>query len=568
MWVLVAFVTSPYFHGMRNILALFVMPLLGLSTPWALGQQVHAPAAYEQLKLSGALRPGIDVVAGDPWPAVERPRRLWKGGLSECDCWIEPDSTYLLAMPPTDDGSSLEITLPFNFQLFGVSSNQVYINNNGNITLGGPLPSYSAAGFPFSGADVIAPFWADVDTRPSGGGQVFYKLTPTALLVNWVAVGHYNQQTDRLNSFQAILTDGNDPLIGIGRNVAFCYLDMQWTTGDASGGAQGFDGSPATVGVNDSNSGGFFQVGRFNQPGDHYAPAIDTSGVAWLNGRSFAFDLSTSPQNRPPAYAGTLLCATRFTCVGDPNKLEFFFTAPEASQLCFITATAPSLSNFQVEVTQPGLLAYLRCSFTPTVADIGLHDITLTATDTHTPPGATTYTFQVGVDPADDAGQDGYLLLCDNALPEPLASALGGPFSNFGSWYAPGGAYFGSTSVLFDPQQHAPGIYLHVVDNNGCPSDTAAVEVDVEVCSGLPVHGTQGWRAMQEMPGVLLLRAPWPLTPHHVVRLFDARGRELAQAHGSGASQLRMALPVRQALVLVQLRAPDGTVTTQRMVTW
>ena len=66
---------------------------------------------------------------------------------------------------------------------------------------------------------------------------------------------------------QLIITDGNDPIITPGNNVQFCYKDMQWTTGAASQGVNGFGGTPATVGVNRGNGVDYIQIGRYDQAG-------------------------------------------------------------------------------------------------------------------------------------------------------------------------------------------------------------------------------------------------------------------------------------------------------------
>ena len=64
---------------------------------------------------------------------------------------------------------------------------------------------------------MVAPFWADVDTRddvlPDTSGIVYYKLTPTSLIVKWNHVGYYGVHADLVNTFQLIITDGTDPLL-------------------------------------------------------------------------------------------------------------------------------------------------------------------------------------------------------------------------------------------------------------------------------------------------------------------------------------------------------------------
>ncbi|MBK8341231.1 MAG: hypothetical protein IPK99_15140 [Flavobacteriales bacterium] len=61
------------------------------------------------------------------------------------------------------------------------------------------------------------------DGNGLNGGQVWYKVTPTALYVNWVDVGYLAMLTDKHNSFQPIITDGTDPILGLDKNVSFCH---------------------------------------------------------------------------------------------------------------------------------------------------------------------------------------------------------------------------------------------------------------------------------------------------------------------------------------------------------
>src|SRR6185369_2565272 len=59
------------------------------------------------------------------------------------------------------------IDLPFDFCFYGVPYNQVYINNNGNISFGAQYSDYTAVTFPDPTFSMIAPFWGDVDTEDS-----------------------------------------------------------------------------------------------------------------------------------------------------------------------------------------------------------------------------------------------------------------------------------------------------------------------------------------------------------------------------------------------------------------
>jgi hypothetical protein len=149
-----------------------------------------------------------------------------------------------------DDCSLSEISLPFTFNFYGLTYDKVYVNMNGNLSFESSFDAYSAEGFPSDQFIMVAPFWADVDNR--GTGEVYVKqIGTTAFAVAWVNVGYFASRTDKLNTFQVIITDGTGSLTGTElSNVCYCYGDMQWTTGDADSGVGGFGGNPATVGAN------------------------------------------------------------------------------------------------------------------------------------------------------------------------------------------------------------------------------------------------------------------------------------------------------------------------------
>jgi len=123
---------------------------------------------------------------------------------------------------------------------------------------------------------------------------VWYKVTATHAIIIWNSVGYFQQHGDKRNTFEVVFTDGTDPLIGVGNNVALSYADMQWTTGDASNGTNGFGGVPATVGVNRGDGIDYALVGRFDHAGNDYDGAGgNNDGVDFLDGKYYAFDACT-----------------------------------------------------------------------------------------------------------------------------------------------------------------------------------------------------------------------------------------------------------------------------------
>lgn len=364
---------------------------------------------YGWMKATGTLPTEFNLL----YPTLPPPRVQPASGRDrssgDCNCWVEPDSTYALAMEPNDDNSSAQITLPFTFDLYGDLYTTCYVNNNGNVSFLLPHPTYSASGFPTPSFRMVAPFWADVDTR--GAGTVKYKMTPNALYVNWIGVGYFSEKTDKLNTFQLIISDGTNTDVGIGSTVSFCYKEMEWTTGSASctelpggttcsnaagsyscndfdGSEPGFCGTPATVGANRGNAVDFVQFGRFNMPGTAYdGPFGYPDEVGWLSYKNFVFSTAVTSSNIAPVASGNSLCDTVRLCVGDPVSLNVDFLSPEQGQsttanyVIFPPLTAP----VTVVSNGPGNTTNLQLQFTPTVSDTGLYVITYTATDDGTP---------------------------------------------------------------------------------------------------------------------------------------------------------------------------------------
>lgn len=331
-----------------------------------------------------------------------------------CQCMVPIDASFSV-VPFTlgdpnddyrnDDGSSPNINLPFNFCFYGQNINSCYINNNGNVSFGASYGTFTANSFPDPTFIMVAPFWADVDTRrdvvtnSTNSGIVYYKLTPTSLIVRWQTVGYYSIHDDKLNDFQLIITDGTDPILPSGNNVSFCYGDMQWTTGDASNGTNGFGGYPATVGVNRGNGTDYIQIGQFDAPGTTYdGPFGASDQVSWLDNQTFYFNVCNngSGNNLPPIINSDDVCDTMWICVGDTLDLGAIFLAPEQGQSTNITMTTSS-SGLNVVTNTGGNPATISAEFVASAANLGVNIITVTGTDNGAPPAATSSTIIVAV---------------------------------------------------------------------------------------------------------------------------------------------------------------------------
>ncbi len=298
---------------------------------------------------------------------------------SGCNCLLPVDTSFTLAIPPSDDMSSARIDLPFSFNFYGQTADSAYINNNGNISFGISYAVFSSNLFPTSPERIIAPFHADVDTRDTAGGladhgKVYYKLTPSALIVKWENVGYYDRQFDKLNTFQLIITNGSDSLIPNGNNVAFCYGDMQWTTGEASAGTNGFGGIPATAGICRGNGVDYFQLGTFDHPDTVYDGGYVTAdGINFLDNRNILINTSLSTEIPPVALDD--YCDTTFIVVNQMEEFIDYFMTPEISETNSTVTITPPSSGFNLINSTGGHSPMVNYSFIGTSFNIGLNHI-------------------------------------------------------------------------------------------------------------------------------------------------------------------------------------------------
>ncbi|GLC27704.1 nidogen-like domain-containing protein [Roseisolibacter agri] len=154
-----------------------------------------------------------------------------------------------------DDGSTAAVPLGWSYNFFGITGNSVFVNNNGNITFDSGLSDFTPEAL--NNRRIIAPFWADVDTRPLTSGITTYGTGTldgrNAFYVNWPGVGYYNQHADKLNTFQLFLIDRNDT--GVGNfDFEFNYGSIQWDAGDLELGA-GSAGRGAQPGADCARAG-------------------------------------------------------------------------------------------------------------------------------------------------------------------------------------------------------------------------------------------------------------------------------------------------------------------------
>ena len=178
------------------------------------------------------------------------------------------------AFARNDDGSTGQIPLGFNLNFFGRSFSSTYVNNNGNITLDAPLQTFTPFDLASTPRVIIAPFFADVDTR-SAGDPVRYGVGVVdghpAFGASYLNVDCFASAPTRTgrNYFQVVLVSRPDRAPG-DFDIEFNYDRIQWETGQASGGS--FDclgGSSARAGFSNGSglAGTFFELPGSGVPG-------------------------------------------------------------------------------------------------------------------------------------------------------------------------------------------------------------------------------------------------------------------------------------------------------------
>ena len=185
--------------------------------------------------------------------------------------------------PGNDDSSVGPVNIGFTVDYYGLTTSTLFVNNNGNVTFTSSLGTFTPFDLTSTATPIIAPFFADVDTRGAASGLVNYGNGTVngrpAFLVNWPTVGYFPSATDKLNTFQLVIINRSD------RNPSdfdfeFNYAQIQWETGSASGGTGGLGGNSARAGFSNGSGdpGTFFEIAGSALPGSF----LDTNAVTGL----------------------------------------------------------------------------------------------------------------------------------------------------------------------------------------------------------------------------------------------------------------------------------------------
>ncbi|QDL93106.1 hypothetical protein FDP22_15720 [Paroceanicella profunda] len=171
------------------------------------------------------------------------------------------------ALPRTDDAYyeySIRRVFENGIDFFGTNYSSIYVNNNGSITFGGGVLAYNSRSLSQGNIPMIAPFLADVDTRAGGtgstSGRVWVDLDTQrdCVTITWDHVNFYDRNGSRQNSFQLQLYDRSN---GAGNfDIVFRYENIDWLTGDASNGNNGFGGILPRAGFTSGDGSYFYEL--------------------------------------------------------------------------------------------------------------------------------------------------------------------------------------------------------------------------------------------------------------------------------------------------------------------
>lgn len=290
-----------------------------------------------------------------------------------------------------DDGSSPLQPLGFTINLFGKIRSAVYVNNNGNLTFDSSLSTFTPFGLARTQREIIAPFFADVDTRPEGSRQVTYGQDTVnghrAFGANYIDVGYYASHTDKLNKFQVVIIDRADQGAGY-FDIEFNYERILWETGDASDGVNGFGGTPAAVGWSNGADT------SFELPGSLIAGAFLDNGPNALIRQSITGAVVNTASSQSTARAGRLIFCARDGVIS-PGLVISGGQFPDA------TIGVPYSETLTVAGADPPY----RWTFQPdVVAPPGL-SLSASGVLSGTPSAAGTYSFTAGVTANSEDGE-------------------------------------------------------------------------------------------------------------------------------------------------------------------
>ncbi len=259
-----------------------------------------------------------------------------------------------------DDGTA-DVTMPFNFQLYDVSSNIATVSNNGVVSIGQPglVAPFTNEAIPSANIPTsVAAFWDDlipvVGTANQYVGTYVYTVpdgnsltnpngnmqgSTTYYVIEWKDLDHFPSSASPVTFAAGLLAPGQ----GLDGYVFTCYQDINF--GDP---ALDF-GASATIGLNqDATNGNQYS---FNTP----RPALNGNGIGFLpvgGGESYtatdsatvntvAPDITVTPANIAETHATPPQSTNRTLTIGNVGDAPLTWTIYEDST----RPTVPTVSR-------------------------------------------------------------------------------------------------------------------------------------------------------------------------------------------------------------------------------
>lgn len=293
----------------------------------------------------------------------------------------------------TDDSYPSAIALGFTINYFDFNATHIYLNDDGNLTLGGannPIVDFYVEDMYLANKPTIAPFWADSDTTLPAPPDTSYSDDigfgsgvangRNAFGATFRNVGYFYKKSDKLNSFQTVIIDRGDT--GAGNfDLEFNYDKIEWESSDSALGINGIGGTVVRAGLSNG-------LGGYGTGDTGFAMEIEGSGqtLAFLDRNPISGEQNPSGlvnQKFNSDYPGRILIPFRN---GYPEGSRFRVDAGP-NQTLAISAPATATLAGSVTLTDAGQVQYRWRATNPNASVITSDPTQLTPTVTLLRPG-------------------------------------------------------------------------------------------------------------------------------------------------------------------------------------